>query len=67
MMGYVILVTFRDKKFIKAVAVFGTSVAATLLTLFIIGAFYGNGGYIDGGFGGYSSNLNTFFDSRGLS
>ena len=67
MMGYVILVVYRDKNFKKAVAVFCSSVASTLLTLFFIGAFYGNGGYIDGGFGGYSSNLNTFFDSFGLS
>ncbi len=67
MMGYVILVVYRDKKLKKAVAVFGTSIASTILTLFIIGAFYGQGGYTDGGFGGYSSNLNTFFDSRGLS
>lgn len=67
MMGYVILVVFRDKKLKKAIAVFGTSVASTLLTLFIIGAFYGPGSYIDGGFGGYSSNLNTFFDSHGIS
>ena len=67
MMGYVILVVFREKNLKKAVAVFGASVASTLLTLFIIGAFYGPGSYIDGGFGGYSSNLNTFFDSHGIS
>ena len=67
MLGYVILVVFRDKNLKKAVAVFGTSVVSTLFTLFIIGGFYGQGSYIDGGFGGYSSNLNTFFDSRGLS
>ena len=67
MMGYVILTVFRDKKLKKAIAVFVSSVASTLLIMFVIGAFYGQGGYTDGGFGFYSSNLNTFFDSRGLS
>ena len=67
MAGYVILVVFRSKNLKKAVAVFGTSVASTLLTLFVIGAFYGQGSYIDGGFGGYSSNLNTFFNPQGVS
>ena len=67
MLGYVILVVYREKKLKKAVAVFCASVVSTLLTLFIIGGFYGQGSYIDGGFGGYSSNLNTFFDSRGFS
>ena len=67
MMGYVILTVFRDKNLKKAIAVFGSSVASTLLIMFVIGAFYGQGGYTDGGFGFYASNLNTFFDSRGLS
>jgi len=67
MMGYVILTVFRDKKLKKAIAVFVSSVASTLLIMFVIGAFYGQGGYTDGGFGFYASNLNTFFDSRGLS
>lgn len=67
MMGYVILTVFRDKNLKKAIAVFGSSVVSTLLIMFVIGAFYGQGGYTDGGFGFYASNLNTFFDSRGLS
>lgn len=67
LMGYIILVVFRDKKLKKAIAVFCSSVGSTVLTMFVIGAFYGNGGYVDGGFGLYSSNLNTYFNSLGLS
>lgn len=67
MAGYVILTVFRDKKLKKAIAVFVAPVCSTLLTMFVIGAFYGKGGYADGGFGIYSSNLNTFFNSAGVS
>ena len=67
MSGYVILTVFRDKKLKKAIAVCGSSVASTLLTMWIIGAFYGHGSYADGGFGIYSSNLNTFFNSSNTS
>ena len=67
MAGYLVLTVFRDKKLKKAVAVCGSSIVSTLLMMWIIGAFHGKGGFADGGFGIYSSNLNTYFNSSGLS
>lgn len=67
MLGYMILLVFRDKKKLLAVCTFASSTVFTLLTMWIIGAFYGSGSYYDGGFGIYSANLNTFFNSMGLS
>jgi hypothetical protein len=52
-----------DKKKLLAACTFASSAFFTLLTMWGIGAFYGNGSYVDGGFGIYSANLNTFFNS----
>ena len=67
MAGYIILVYFRDKNRLKAVLTFVSSTVFSLLTLYVIGAFEGNSSYRDGGYGIYSSNLNTFFNSMGHS
>lgn len=67
MFGYMILLVFMDRKKLLAACTFASSAFFTLLTMWIIGAFYGNGSYVDGGFGIYSANLNTFFNSMGLS
>jgi len=67
MAGFAILSVFRDKQLKKAVTVTVSSAAASVLTLFVTGAFYGSGSYADGGFGLYSSNLNTFFNGMGHS
>ena len=67
MAGWGIIAVFRDKKprlFAFTAVLSALSAAAAL---FLIGAFYGKGGYTDGGFGIYSSNLNTFFNGMGHS
>lgn len=67
MVGYMILTVFIDKNRLRAVITFGSSTVCSVLSLWIIGAFYGSGNYVDGGFGMYSANLNTFFNSMGHS
>ena len=67
MAGYVILAVFRDKTPQTAIITAVASAFSSALALFLIGAFHGNGKYNDGGFGFYSSNLNTFFNSMGKS
>ena len=67
MLGYIILLVFIEKKKKLAAITFGSSTFFTVLTMWCIGAFYGNGSYVDGGFGMYSANLNTFFNSMGHS
>ncbi|SEH39716.1 hypothetical protein SAMN02910265_00350 [Ruminococcus flavefaciens] len=65
MLGYMILLFFKDKKRVQAIAVFASSTVFSVLFLWIIGGFYGSGSYTDGGFGIYSANFNTFFNSKG--
>ncbi|MBR3901860.1 MAG: hypothetical protein IKJ60_10010 [Ruminococcus sp.] len=67
MLGWIVIEIFRNKNKKRAILTFFNSVALTLLVLWLIGAFYGNGGKPDGGFGLYSANLNTFFNSKGFS
>ena len=67
MTGYMILAIFRDKTPKTAFITAGASAFSSVLALFLIGAFHGSGKYNDGGFGFYSSNLNTFFNSMGRS
>lgn len=64
MLGWIVIEIFRSKNKKRAIVTFFSSVALTLLVLWLIGAFYGNGGKPDGGFGLYSANLNTFFNSN---
>jgi hypothetical protein len=64
MLGWIVIEIFRNKNKKRAIVTFFSSVALTLLVLWLIGAFYGNGGKPDGGFGLYSANLNTFFNSN---
>ena len=65
--GYGILAVFRDKKPRMFVITAVSSALTAAAALFIIGAFHGSGSYADGGFGIYSSNLNTFFNGMGHS
>lgn len=67
MSGHLIILIFRDKAVKKAVLTFFASIISVILTMWSTGAFYGNGSYIDGGFGLFSSNLNTFVNSMGYS
>lgn len=52
----------ENKKILYPVIAFFSSVVLALLEMFCLGAFYGEGSYMDGGLGIYSSNLNTFFN-----
>lgn len=65
--GYAIILIFRMKQLKTAVITFSASAAAVLLSMWSFGAFCGKGGYADGGFGLFSANLNTFFNSMGYS
>ncbi|MBR4626678.1 MAG: hypothetical protein IKO47_03075 [Ruminococcus sp.] len=65
--GYGILAIFRDRQPRRFVITAVSSALSAAAALFIIGAFHGKGGYTDGGFGIYSSNLNTFFNGMGHS
>lgn len=67
MLGYMILLVYIGKKKRLAACTFASSTFFTVITMWIIGAFYGNGSYVDGGFGAFSANLNTFFNSMGHS
>ena len=67
MLGYMILLVFMDKKKLRAVMTFVSSTVFSVLALWITGAFYGEGSYTDSGFGVFSANLNTFFNSMGHS
>ena len=65
MLGYMILLVFKDKKLKKAVITFISSTLFTVCAIWVIGGFYGSGSYSDGGFGVYSANFNAFFNSMG--
>ena len=67
MMGYIILLVFKDKKIVRAICTFVSTTVFSILSLYCIGAFEGNSSYSDGGYGFYSSNINTFFNSGGHS
>ncbi len=67
MMGYIILLVFKDKKIVRAICTFASTTVLSVLSLYCIGAFEGKSSYSDGGYGFYSSNINTFFNSGGHS
>lgn len=67
MAGYMLCDFFKDKKLIRPILVFIATTLSTLLFLYIIGAFYGDGELKAGGLGIYSSNYNAFFNSYGYS
>lgn len=63
MIGYLIITFFKDKNYLRAACTFGCTVVTCVLTMWIIGAFHGDSSYSDSGFGYYSANINTFFNS----
>ena len=62
MAGALINYILENKKILYPVIAFFSSVVLALLEMFCLGAFYGEGSYMDGGLGVFSSNLNTFFN-----
>ena len=67
MFGYVLTDICRKKRILHSVSVCGFSGAASLLCMFLQGAFYGDAGFVAGGLGGFSANYNAFFNSYGYS
>lgn len=63
MLGWIIIEVFRNKNIQRALLTIFSSVALTLFVLWIIGAFYNSNSQADIGFGRYSANLNTLFNS----
>ena len=63
MIGYLIISFFKDKNYLRTACTFGCTTVTCVLTMWIIGAFHGDSSYSDGGFGYYSANINTFFNS----
>ncbi|MCR4889647.1 MAG: DUF6311 domain-containing protein [Ruminococcus sp.] len=62
MMGYFITDFIANKKILRPILCFVSTTASTLLTMYVLGAFYGSSSYAAGGLGVYSSNFNTFFN-----
>ena len=67
MLGYIIILLFRDKKILRAFCTLASSTFLTLLVMWATGAFEGRSSYSYGGFGVWSANLNTFYNSLGTS
>ncbi len=67
MLGYLILLVFKEKKIAHAAVTFVVSSVTAAASLWILGAFEKNGSMTDNGFTHYSANLNTFFNGRGIS
>lgn len=62
MLGYMLTDLLINKKIIRPLAVFASTTAVTLFAMYCMGAFYGEGSFAGGGFGYYSSNLNTLYN-----
>lgn len=67
LMGYVITDVWSSKKLLRSAACVISATVFTLLTLFCIGAFEGESRIAEGGLGVYSANLNSLFNSMGVS
>lgn len=67
MLGYLILLVFKEKKIAHAAVTFVVSSVTAAASLWILGAFEKNGSMTDNGFTHYSANINTFFNGCGIS
>lgn len=56
-----------DRKWKKEILVIIIPIMAALLTMFLLGAFYGDIDVKESGFGYYTANLNALFNSQGTS
>lgn len=72
-MTFLYLVTFQviryieEKKISKFILNITIPIFSTLITMLILGAFYGNTSFEGGGLGFYNANLNSLFNSQGNS
>lgn len=67
MCGYLLEDILITKKWMKTVVSFASLGVASLGTMWLLGAFYGNPSGGAGGFGIYSSNLNSLYNPYGYS
>lgn len=67
MLGYLFVDLFQNRNWKRPVAVFFVTTACALLTMWLLGVFYGEGDYQAGGLGLYSANYNTMFNPMGFS
>ena len=63
MLAYIFIDVFKYKKKLRAAAVFISSTVFSVITMWVIGGFYGKGSVSDGGLGTCSANLNSLFNS----
>lgn len=62
MLGYVLTDIMQNKKIIRPVLCFTATTCSFLLTMYIIGGFYGEGNMQANGLGRYSANYNSLFN-----
>ncbi|HHX56447.1 MAG TPA: hypothetical protein GX710_00355 [Clostridiales bacterium] len=66
--GWLLRDLIETKKIVKQIIIGISTTGITLITMYVVGAFYGKADFSDAGIGVYSSNLNTFFNPlNGLS
>ena len=65
MLGYIATDIFGRKNLLRPVLVFVCTTASAIGTMFVLGAFSGDGSYRAGGLGKYSANYNALFNSQG--
>lgn len=63
-----LILSVRDKKIVViSITAISISIISALITMYMLGAFYGEPGVIQGGLRQFSANLNTFYNSQGTS
>nr|WP_308545436.1 DUF6311 domain-containing protein [uncultured Lachnoclostridium sp.] len=67
MVFYFIKDYIETKKMKDSLIIIGTAILFALVTMYMLGAFYGNSDIVQPGLGIYSANINTLFNSRGTS
>lgn len=67
LIGYIITDIAKNKKILRPILCFVWTTLSSLLAMYCIGAFYGDGKMDDVGLGVFSANLNTFFNGMGIS
>ncbi len=65
--GWLLRDLIETKKIIKQIIIGISVIGITLITMYVVGAFYGKADFTEGGLGMFGSNLNTFFNSFGYS
>lgn len=67
MIGYVLTDVLKNRKLLRPLLCIASTTAFSLLIMFCVGAFYGDGEMSAGGLGAYSANLNSLFNGMSIS